>query len=80
MKLARVPNFASFQTVKISICEMITAVVPTIHHSSFFRKNKMAADRNNIKAVSQKRPIGLEISLDSCVNVPRSKAFAKPIK
>ena len=65
MMLAMVPNFASFQTVKISICEMMTAIIPIIHHSSFFRKNKMADDRNNKNAVSQKTPIGLEISLDS---------------
>ena len=62
--LAIVPNFASFQVLKISICEMTTAIIPIIHHSSFFKKNKMADDKNNKNAVNQRTPNGLEISLE----------------
>ena len=67
---AMLPNFASFQTVKMSAWESSTATIPAMHQQSFFVINKITETVNSNAVSNHSMPIGFDISLVSWVILP----------
>lgn len=73
------PNFASFQRVIMSICEITTFVIDTITQGSFFVKYKTTAAKSRKAISNQNSLLGVKIPFIIRVILPYLNALAKPI-
>ena len=66
MRLAIVPNLASFQLKMMINWDTNTAAMETIAHESFFNKKNIAEIRNSKAVKNHKTPTGFDMGIVNC--------------